>query len=261
MAANPSSTASTRRTSPRRAKAPQSGASPLPPGAAPIVGAASEAQPEAAQAAARHTVPADFQEASREFCDHVNTLCRRTHRAGAVLRLMQSHFHNGLGDAAHAINDDDVFELLDLLAETLPHHYDDVNDPLDAYDTVAREEVKDAIGYGDKVTAILAAMTTVARGDATVAEIDDALGKVLDIANDDPAFEPDWASLVDVLATRGYTVEVMEHNGVMMLPHVTTPSLSKLDRKTDRAVSGLVKAAHKRDAAARELASAERGRR
>jgi len=212
-------------------------------------------------ATVRHTVPAEFNEASKEFCDRVHDLCRRTHRVSAVLRLMQSHFHNGLGDAAVTINDEDVFELLDLMAETLPHHYDDVNDPLDAYDTAAREEVKEAIGYSDKVSAILAAMTTVARGDATVAEIDEALGEALDIARDDPAFEPDWQSLVDVLATRGYTVEVMEHNGVMMLPHVTTPGLSKLDRKTKRAVGALVRATHAREAANREPATAERGSR
>lgn len=261
MAAHQASTA-TRHASSSPKKSRKSAIPPLPPSAAPVTGQTGETPFKVAPAVAvRHTGQGEFQEASQQFSECVAALGRRTHRVGVVLRLMQSHFRNGLGDTAMAINDDDVFELLDLMAETLPHHYDDVNDPLDAYDTAAREEVKAAISYGDRVSSILEAMTTVARGDATVEQIEEAVKTVFDLTVTDPAYEPDWQNLVDVLATRGFTVTVLEHQGRPILPKVTAPKLAKLDRQGDRAVANLVKVTNRRASAAREMSAAEAGRR
>lgn len=244
----------------------QASAPPLPPGVAPIMGEVAtrtEAdQPAADQDTAanpatpttRHTITTDFDEALEHFSNTTYTLCKQTHRVSAVLRLMQSHY---LGKGKGSIDLDDIQELTDLLIDTLPHHYHDLNDPLEEFDRAARAATKDAIHYGDTLNTLLEAMTVAARGDSTPEDISEAAGKVLDIANADPAYEPDWQTFVDVVESRGYVVSHLESHGLRMLPLVATPEMAKLKRKQDRAVVSLIKAAHQTTGASRQAPAGE----
>ncbi len=249
-----------------RSDSSQPSAPPLPPGVAPIMGEAATRsaadQPAADQAApadpatptTRHTITADFDEAQEHFSNTIHALCKQTHRVSAVLRLMQSHYS---GDGVVQIDMNDIQELTDLLIDIMPHHYHDVNDPLDEFETAARMATKGAIDYGDKLNALLEAMTIAARGDSTPEELSEAAERVLDIANADPAYEPDWQTFVDVVESRGYVVSHLESKGLRMLPLVATPEMAKLKRKQDRAVVSLVNATRQTTAASRVAPAGE----
>lgn len=254
------------RSTAKRSESGQASAPPLPPGVAPIIGEAATHsaadQPAADQAAptepatptTRHTITDDFHTARKLHGNTVRTLCKNVHRVNVVLRLLQSYY---AGNEEARLDQDDMAELTDMLAGIMPHHYGEVNDPLDEFDTTAYAEVNDAINYGDTLNTLLEAMTIAARGDSTPEELSEAAGKVLDIANADPAYEPDWQTFVDVVESRGYVVSHLESKGLRLLPLVATPEMAKLKRKQDRAVVSLVNATRQTTAASRVAPAGE----
>ena len=219
--------------------------SPLPTGVAP------HGAIQSPQEYYRYPLPADFTEASKQFSAHLHDVVKRTHQAGTVLRLMQHYFASSKQDSG--LMEEDFAQIIDLLAGTLPHHYTDINDPFDDFESSARQVVRKGCAREGKAQVILEAMTAAARGDATPEDLSEAAGKVLDIANADPAYEPDWQTLVDVVESRGYTVSTEEHKGVRMLPSVCTPEMVKLRRKQNRAVANLVATVNLSTAASHEV--------
>jgi hypothetical protein len=227
-----------------QARAAVSASSPVPPTAAAFTGqgaaSRSDIPPRPSSPDTRRVeLPEDFAQALHGFSDQTHRIATRTHRVGAVLRLMQAHCMEG-----NKLEEGDMAELLDLLAETLPHHYADVNDPLDEFETTARRAVQAAIGYSDRLGDILDAMTTVARGDATLEDIQKAAVRVFEIYRADAAYLPDFQRMTDVLESRGFTVMVEAVGDTIIGPSVDTPETAALNRKSKRAVAALVKAAN-----------------
>jgi hypothetical protein len=230
-----------------QARAAVSASSPVPPTAAAITGQSGTNTPSTSYLpprpslpdARRVELPEDFAQALHGFSDQTNRIVTRTHRAGAVLRLIQAHYMEG-----NTLEKGDMAELLDLLTETLPHHYADVNDPLDEFETTARRAVQAAIGYGERLGEILDAMTMVARGDASLADIEKAAGQVFNIARADAAYLPDWQRMTDALESRGFVVTIETVGDTILGPSVDTAETLLQRRKTKRAVASLVSAAN-----------------
>lgn len=223
-------------------------ASPLPPNGKPVV----DNQPTASEAGntvLMHSyrthpqlkIPQGFMAALNEFRQHLNRIVTGTHRAGLLARLVKSHLCGNSGVEVYA---EDKFELVDMLVECIPHHYEEVNDPLDAFDSAVRHAINDAVDRSDKLAVILDAMTTVARGDATLEDIQKAAGRVFEIARADAAYLPNWQRMTDALESRGFTVMIEAVGDTILGPSVDTPETAALNQKSKRAVAALVKAAH-----------------
>jgi hypothetical protein len=213
--------------------------------------AADNARIQSPQEYSRYPLPAEFTEASHQFADQLYDVAKRTHQTGTVLRLVQHYFAGSKQDSG--LMEDDFAQIVDLLINTLPHHYTDINDPFDRFELSARQVVRNGCAREGKAQVILEAMTIAARGDSTPESLSGAAAKVLDIANADPAYEPDWQTFIDVVESRGYTVSTEEHKGVRMLPSVSTPEMVKLRRKQSRAVAKLVATVNQSTAASREV--------
>lgn len=191
----------------------------------------------------------EFNHLPRAVSDHAYELSKRTHRAGAVLRLLQFGFNNDHRD--DKICPYDVRELVDLTLEVLPHHYTDVLDPLDALSNQSARAVFAAQTENENLTAILAAMTVAARGDSTPNDIDAAAGIVFKLARSNPAYESNWRAFCAVVEGRGYRLRVRKTTDHLAEPLVYTPELERLSRKVDRSQAAFISAVHESSEARR----------
>lgn len=187
----------------------------------------------------RAPLPESFAIDAKAFSDHSYELRRRTHRAGTVLRLMQHYFATQNADNA-VLCEDDTAAMIDLLIETLPHHDDDVNDPLDAFDSAARRTLRNSVRREAIMSEIIDAITIAARGDSTLEEIQDAAITVYRIAKDDPAYAPDFQRIIDVIQSRGFTVSLKHARGIELGPCVDSAETARAQRRTDKAMHKMI---------------------
>jgi hypothetical protein len=174
----------------------------------------------------RASLPESFAIAAKAFSDHTYELRRRTHRAGAVLRLMQHYFTTQNSDDP-MLCEDDTAAMVDLLIETLPHHDGDVNDPLDAFDSTARRTLRNSVRRESIMSEIIDAITIAARGDSTLEEIQEAAITVYRIAKDDPAYGPDFQRIIDIIQSRGFTVSIKSASGIELGPCVDSAETAR----------------------------------
>lgn len=195
----------------------------------------------------------EFSATSREFSNHTNRLCEKTLRTGAVLRLLEFRLLN-TDRHEDAVDMNDVHQLVSLAAESLPHHYDDVNDKLDDFETASRQAVRAAHARRVKLETILQAMTIAARADSSLADISTAAVKVFEIATADPAHEADWQAFRDAVETHGYRVDI-EEIGAVQFPRVSTRETREIERKIRRQQDAMVASVRELQAACEQMRS------
>ncbi len=174
------------------------------------------------------------QEIYAGFTEAGSNISTRTHRAWALLRLMQYRFKNG-GRLADS-EEHDMEVLVDVCLETMPRHDDDINDPLDVLDTQVRRAMKAEAKRTECLANILNSMQIVARNDATCEELTAAAGKVFEIAKAHDAYEPDWRTLKKTVEARGLKVSILTIGGLCLGPSVRTKAMRKAGEKADRIV-------------------------
>lgn len=168
------------------------------------------------------------------FYETSNKLTDKTLRAGALLRLMQFRFKEG-GRLAEP-EEDDMAELVDVCLESMPHHFTDVNYPLDELISQYRRAMQAEAKHAACLNTILDSMQIVARLDASCEDLTAAATEVHNLAEADKAYEQDWRTLKETIEARGLYVETVTR-GVS----VTTKALRAAHRRFARATSQLVK--------------------
>ncbi|MBI4740728.1 MAG: hypothetical protein HY777_04025 [Betaproteobacteria bacterium] len=177
------------------------------------------------------------QEIYRSFSEARENLTDRTLRAGALLRLMQFRFKNGerLADS----EEHDIGVLVDVCLESMPHHYSDVNDPLDEIESQFRRSANGEARRAERIERILNAMQIVARFDTSCEELTKAAETVFNIAKEDQSFEPDWRTLVETIEARGLHICVETIGNFCLGPDVYTKEARKEKLKTRRAINNM----------------------
>ena len=95
------------------------------------------------------------------------------------------------GDELSELDSEDLGIVVDLCAESLPNHHDEVNGPLDGVYLQFTAALKAEETRSNCLESILNAMKTVSRLDSTCEELSNAAKTVFDISDKDRIFEPD----------------------------------------------------------------------
>lgn len=191
----------------------------------------------------RFPLPEDFEASHREFGEHIHTLQRSTQRVGTILRLMQQYFLSSKADDTE-LCEDDIAEMVGLLAETLPHHYTGVNDPLEKFSTAATHAMRAATRREGLMGEIIDALAAAGRSGATLEELREAANKVYLIARDDSTYEPYLKKLVDVIESRGFKTTTRQIGNFTPELYVSDSESERANRRSMKAVEKLVSAAN-----------------
>lgn len=178
-----------------------------------------------------------FRAERNQFSDIADRLCTRTHRVRTVLRLLRRNFNL---PPREQIDANDVHEMVAMLEEITPHQYEDVADPLQDFEFKAGAAVKKAHSHAENLGLVLAAVTSIAHGNVPLAVAQAAVEKVCDVAHKDAAFWPHFYSLVEALESHGFHVNLMEHNGVPVMPRVGTEAMRQAERRVSRKIKDLI---------------------
>jgi hypothetical protein len=176
---------------------------------------------------------------SDRVSERIDDTMNRVHRVGVVLRLMQFRYQRSDSLSQH-LPPDDVAALLDLMLEMLPDAPDDIETPPNDLDRLARRSLFEALTGNEGQRIMLEAMTVAARRDATLGELDAAAQSAWDLAQTDPAFEPDWRRFSAAIESQGYRLEVAQM-GNFNCAQIVTPERSKAWRQRDRALKAIAR--------------------
>ena len=193
------------------------------------------------------------QEIATQFTNVTRPLFERVQRAGALLRMVQFRLQNGA--EMSKLESEDLGIIVDLCAESMPHHYDEVDGPLDGVYFQVAAALKTEATRSNRLEDILNAMQMVARLDSTCEELTTAAKTVFDIAQADGAYEPDWRTLRETLETRGLLVEVTPFGNVCSVLNVTTKAGQKAKKKTARVIAKLIEATNQETALSQQVPS------
>lgn len=178
---------------------------------------------------------------NREIADRVVDVAIGVRKAHAMLSTLKFRMENNTaGWTAEDI--DEISDMVDMTLMMLPHHYTDLNGPIDLELrklTVANEACEREL---ERRSVLLDAMTAVAQPDATLSELQAHATAVYEIAQKCPEHEPDWLSLLDTLEARGFVVKPTVVGVLDLGPELLTPDMLPKRKKVLRKVDELVAA-------------------
>ena len=143
----------------------------------------------------------------------MDDITERTARVNVILRLMQSRF-NERDDSKRIL--EDAMIMTDLCIDTLPHHYEEINDLWDEINLKLWKAIE-SVNAPDERTQHLAmvikAMTVTAGPDTTIEELTEAGMELYRLASDYPEFGPNWNAWQEIIIARGFDVGWLEFSG------------------------------------------------
>ncbi len=143
----------------------------------------------------------------------IGDIAERTARVNVMLRLMQSRF-NESRDREHML--EDAMIMTDLCVDTLPHHYEEINDPWDEISLkllTASESVGAPNERTQRMEKVITTMTVTADLDTTIEELTEAGMELYCLASDYPEFELNWKAWQEIIIARGFDVGWLEFSG------------------------------------------------
>lgn len=162
-------------------------------------------------------------------------------RARALLRLVKESIEGRGCDLSH----DDVSEVADLIdtaLEVLPHHYNDVYDPVHVGLGKLSKEHGEQVNSTHALARIVEAMAVAAKPDVTVAELESQAKTVYAMAQKNEAYMSDWETLRDAIKARGFRVLEGKDDGADLGPSVVSSEMVKSARGNVQRIMREIKA-------------------
>lgn len=184
----------------------------------------------------------------REISDRVVDVAVGVRKAHATLNTLKFRMeHNTAGWTADDI--DEISDLVDMALMMLPHHYADLNDPVDLELRKLNIETEKFKGEADILATLLNAMTIAAQRCPLLSELQEQATKVYEIARKHPAHEADWQTFRTTIEARGFVVKPNVVGVIDLGPSVLTPDMLPKRKKVQRKVDELVGSLHEIEAA------------
>lgn len=182
---------------------------------------------------------------TREVSDHMYGVTDRVRKGRAALKMLRCWLDKQ--DGRQGVTGDDLYDvqgLVEMALEALPHHYEDINDPVEEMTMRARQAIEAGERWKERTAIALEALTVATWPDASVSELD-RLAKELAIAAEGsgPLVEA-WESFKRLLAPRGLVVAVERKaddsiSGVTVLNAEAQKEYQRLRRATAAQASAL----------------------
>lgn len=155
---------------------------------------------------------------TREVTNHMYVVTNRVRKGHAALKMLR-FWLNERDTRQGATSEDlsDVQDLVDMALEALPHHYEDINDPVDDMTMRACKAIDSSQRWQERTEIALKALTVATWPDVSVGELDRLAKELAVVADTDESLVEAWEAFKRLLAPRGLEVAVERaENGALM---------------------------------------------
>lgn len=172
-----------------------------------------------------------------EVSHHMHGVTDRVRKGRAALKMLR--FWLKTNDARQMTGEElsDVEDLVDMALEALPHHYEDINDPVDEMTGRARRAVEEGERRKERTEIALEALTVATWPNASVSDLNRQAQRLATVADVNECLVEAWESFKRLLAPRGLVVVVErgaegEISGVSVLNAEALAEYRRLERAT-----------------------------
>lgn len=173
-----------------------------------------------------------------EVSNHMSVVTDRVRKGRAALKMLQ--FWLNTHDARQGVTGDelsDVQDLVNMALEALPHHYEDINDPVDEMTSRACRAIEVNATVQHQNTIALEALTVATWPNASASELNRQAQRLATVADVNECLVEAWESFKRLLAPRGLVVVVErdaegEISGVSVLNAEALAEYRRLERAT-----------------------------
>lgn len=143
-----------------------------------------------------------------EVSHHMHGVTDRVRKGRAALKMLR--FWLKTNDARQMTGEElsDVEDLVDMALEALPHHYEDINDPVDEMTGRAGRAIAAGQRWKERTEIALEALTVATWPNASVRELDRVAKALAPAAEGSEPLIEAWESFKRLLAPRGLVVAV-----------------------------------------------------
>ncbi len=144
-----------------------------------------------------------------EVNNHMSVVTDRVRKGRAALTMLQ--FWLSKQDARQGVTGEelsDVQDLVDMALEALPHHYEEINDPVDEMTLRAGHAIEAGQRWKERTAIALEALTVATWPDVSVSELDRLAKELAVAAEGSEPLEAAWEAFKSLLAPRGLEVVV-----------------------------------------------------
>lgn len=182
-----------------------------------------------------------------EVSNHMSVVTDRVRKGRAALKMLQ--FWLNTHDARQGVTRDelsDVQDLVDMALEALPHHYEDINDPVDEMTSRACRAIEVDATVQHQNTIALEALTVATWPNASASELNRQAQRLATVADVNECLVEAWESFKRLLAPRGLVVVVeRDDEGAISGVSVLTADALAEYRRLERATSARAAAAER----------------
>jgi hypothetical protein len=151
----------------------------------------------------------EAQSITREVNRHMHGVTDRVRKGRAVLKMLkfwlnEHHSRQGVTDQDLS----DVEDLVDMALDELPHHYEDINDPVDEMIGQAGSAIKAAQRWQERTETVLEALTVATWPDVSVGELSRQAQRLAAVADADDRLVEAWEAFKRLLEPHGLKVAV-----------------------------------------------------
>lgn len=173
-----------------------------------------------------------------EVSHHMHGVTDRVRKGRAALKMLR--FWLNEHDSRRGVTEQDlsdVQDLVDMALEALPHHYEDINDPVDEMTGRARLAVEEGERRKERTEIALEALTVATWPNASASELNRQAQRLATVADVNECLVEAWESFKRLLAPRGLVVVVErdaegEISGVSVLNAEALAEYRRLERAT-----------------------------
>lgn len=172
-----------------------------------------------------------------EVSHHMHGVTDRVRKGRAALKMLR--FWLKTNDARQMTGEElsDVEDLVDMALEALPHHYEDINDPVNEMTGRARRAVEEGERRKERTEIALEALTVATWPNASVSDLNRQAQRLATVADVNECLVEAWESFKRLLAPRGLVVVVErdaegEISGVSVLNAEALAEYRRLERAT-----------------------------
>ncbi|PLX73064.1 MAG: hypothetical protein C0607_14930 [Azoarcus sp.] len=142
---------------------------------------------------------------SKVIEDHVYSVMIGVRRAHSLLRVVNARFEE-LGTDMSPDQVSEIQDLIETAMAILPHHYEDLYDPVEESLGRLRKEHDEQVKVANATNDVVRAMAAAARPDVTGAELEGHAHSVYMLSLKNETYTNDWQVLLDAIKARGFMV-------------------------------------------------------
>lgn len=172
-----------------------------------------------------------------EVSHHMHGVTDRVRKGRAALKMLRFwlNTHDAMAVTGEELSD--VQDLVDMALEALPHHYEDINDPVDEMTSRARRAVEEGERRKERTEIALEALTVATWPNASASELNRQAQRLATVADVNECLVEAWESFKRLLAPRGLVVVVERDaegtiGGVSVLNAEALAEYRRLERAT-----------------------------